>query len=94
MTTFKLHTVETAGESKALLEGAQKAMGFVPNLFGVMAEAPAVLEGYQTLAGIFGKTSFSETERQIILMTNNRLNGLRLLYGSSYSNFKDVKSSR
>ena len=27
-----------------------------------------------TLAGIFGKTDLSETERQIILMTNNRLN--------------------
>ena len=40
-----------------------------------MAEAPALLEGYMTLAGIFDKTSFSETERQIVLMTNNRLNG-------------------
>ncbi len=28
-----------------------------------------------TLAGIFDKSNLSETERQIILMTNNRLNG-------------------
>lgn len=28
-----------------------------------------------TLSGIFGKADLSETERQIILMTNNRLNG-------------------
>ena len=34
-----------------------------------------MLEGYMTLAGIFDKSSLSETERQIILMTNNRLNG-------------------
>ncbi|MFY2824219.1 carboxymuconolactone decarboxylase family protein [Ruegeria sp. MALMAid1280] len=40
-----------------------------------MAEAPALLEGYMSLAGIFGKTDLSETERQFILMTNNRLNG-------------------
>ena len=40
-----------------------------------MAESPPLLEGYTTLAGIFNKTNFSETERQIILMTNNLLNG-------------------
>ena len=42
---------------------------------GTMAEAPALLEGYMTLAGIFDKTDLSPTERQIILMVNNRLNG-------------------
>ena len=75
MTKFTTHTIDTAPEdSKALLEGAKSAYSFVPNLLGTMAEAPAVLEGYMTLSGIFDKTSFSETERQIILMTNNRLN--------------------
>lgn len=76
MTDFKTHTVETAPEaSRKFLEGAQKNMGFVPNLLATMAEAPALLEAYMTLGGIFGKTDLSETERQIILMTNNRLNG-------------------
>lgn len=76
MTTFTTHTIDTAPESaKPLLETAKGAYGFVPNLLGTMAEAPAILEGYMTLAGIFDKTSLSETERQIILMTNNRLNG-------------------
>lgn len=76
MTSFKTHTIESAAEaSKPFLELAQNAYNFVPNLLGNMAEAPALLEGYMTLAGIFDKTSFSETERQIILMTNNRLNG-------------------
>ncbi|MEP5178036.1 MAG: carboxymuconolactone decarboxylase family protein [Rhizobiaceae bacterium] len=40
-----------------------------------MAEAPALLEGYTTLASTFDKSDLSETERQIVLMTNNRLNG-------------------
>lgn len=76
MTDFATHTIETAPEgSKPLLEGAKSAFGFVPNLLATMAEAPAMLEGYMTLAGIFDKTNLSETERQIILMTNNRLNG-------------------
>jgi uncharacterized peroxidase-related enzyme len=75
MTDFNVHTIETAGESKPLLEQSKKAYGFVPNIHAVMAESPVMLESYKTLAGIFDKTNLSETERQIILMTNNRLNG-------------------
>ena len=75
MAEFTRHTLETAGDSKALLEKVQSGYGFIPNLTAVMAESPALLEGYLTLAGIFNKTSLSEAERQIILMTNNRLNG-------------------
>ncbi|QDT95883.1 carboxymuconolactone decarboxylase family protein [Gimesia aquarii] len=76
MTQFTRHTAETApAASKPLVEGAQKTYGFLPNLLATMAESPAMLEGYMTLAGIFDKTSLTETERQIILMTNNRLNG-------------------
>ncbi|GAB5471075.1 MAG: carboxymuconolactone decarboxylase family protein [Rhodospirillales bacterium] len=76
MTDFTTHTIESAPEaSKPYLEGAKQAYSFVPNLLGTMASAPALLEGYMTLAGIFDKSDLSETERQIILMTNNRLNG-------------------
>ncbi len=76
MTQFTRHSVETApAKSQPILENVSKGMGFVPNLLATMAESPAMLEGYMTLASIFDKTSLSETERQIILMTNNRLNG-------------------
>lgn len=76
MTAFPLHTHETAPQtSQPLLDKAKAAYGFVPNLLAGMAEAPALLEGYMTLNKIFGKSALSETERQIILMTNNRLNG-------------------
>ncbi|MEM7585185.1 MAG: carboxymuconolactone decarboxylase family protein [Acidobacteriota bacterium] len=75
MPAFDIHTAETAPEAKDLLDGAQKAFGFVPNLLATMAESPALLEGYMTLAGIFDKTDLSATERQIVLMVNNRLNG-------------------
>ena len=76
MTAFTTHSIESAPDAaKPLLQGAKDAYGFLPNLLSNMAEAPALLEGYMTLAGIFDKTALSETERQIILMTNNRLNG-------------------
>lgn len=76
MTDFTTHSIDSApAASKPLLEGAKQAYGFVPNLLATMATAPALLEGYMTLAGIFDKSDLTETERQIILMTNNRLNG-------------------
>lgn len=76
MTSPSLHTVDTAPEaSKPLLATAGRTYGFVPNLLAGMATSPALLEGYMTLAGIFNKTALTETERQIILMTSNRLNG-------------------
>jgi len=76
MIDFKIHTMESAGESKPLLEKSKKAAGMVPNLHAVMAESPALLEAYQAVSAIFSsKTNLSVTEQQIIVMVNNRLNG-------------------
>lgn len=76
MSEFTTHTIESAPDgSKPYLQKARDAYSFVPNLLANMAESPALVEGYMTLAGIFDKSDLSETERQIILMTNNRLNG-------------------
>ena len=76
MTTFEIHTLESAPEaSKPLLQAAKKTYGFMPNLLAGMATAPALLEGYMTLAGIYNKSALSETERQIVLMTANRIHG-------------------
>lgn len=76
MTNFTVHTEDSAPEgSKHLIQSAIGAYGFLPNLLGVQSESPALLEGYLSLSGIFDKTRLSATERQIILMTNNRLNG-------------------
>ncbi|UJH68606.1 carboxymuconolactone decarboxylase family protein [Allomuricauda sp. SCSIO 65647] len=73
---FKIHTIESAPEaSKPTLQAAKKKMGFVPNLMATMSESPVMVESYLALMGLFDKSRLSETERQIILMTNNRLNG-------------------
>jgi len=66
------HTVESAPEaSRDLLKTAQARYGFVPNLLGIMANAPALLEAYLAINGTFGKTSLSPVERQIILIAAN-----------------------
>lgn len=71
-----IQRVETAlAGSQDLLRRVQQKFGFVPNLLGVMANAPALLEGYLALAGIFEKTSLSATERQIVLLAASFENG-------------------
>jgi len=75
MLNFAVHTKETAPEkSVALLEGAEKAFGFVPNLIGTMAESPAATKGYLTIGQIFDETSFSPTERQLVILAASRYN--------------------
>lgn len=74
--SYKVHTPETAPEAaKEILNGAKKAFGFVPNLLGTMAEAPALVKAYTTLARIFEESSFTPAERQTVLLTVSYENG-------------------
>jgi len=62
--SFQIHTTETAPEkSKEILEGVKSKLGFVPNLYAVMAESPELLEAYLSISELIDKTSFSPTER-------------------------------
>lgn len=75
MTTYKIHNENTASALSAdLLKKAKEKYGFVPNLLGTMAESPALLKAYMTLAGIFDETSFNATERQIVLLAVSLVN--------------------
>ncbi len=75
MSRFDIHTKETAqAESAELLATAEKAYGFIPNLLGVFAESPATLKAYLSIGQIFDESSFSPTERQLVILTTSRLN--------------------
>ena len=63
-------SVKTAPEkSRPLLENVQKSFKFIPNLFGVFAHSPVLLEGYLGLEQVFNKGSLSAVERQVILLS-------------------------
>jgi len=75
MTTFTTHTIESAPEeAKATLQGAQDTLGFVPNLYANMAESPAVLAAYMSLAGHFESSSLTATEQQVVALTASVIN--------------------
>ncbi|MDR9415105.1 MAG: carboxymuconolactone decarboxylase family protein [Gracilimonas sp.] len=66
---FTIYTTEDAPDNaKPFLKGAKDKFGFVPNLLGEFAEAPAVLEGYLKLDEIVGKTSFTPQEQQLAIL--------------------------
>jgi uncharacterized peroxidase-related enzyme len=74
--TYTVHTVQTATEpARTTLAEVRKAYGFVPNLLAVMAEAPALVKSYVALSRIFEETSFSPSERQVVLLTTSYENG-------------------
>lgn len=76
MAEFTLHTAESNPEgSMGRVQATKGKYGLLSSLFAVQSESPAMLVGYMALAQILSKTKLSETEYQIILMTNNRLNG-------------------
>ena len=75
MSNFNVHTKETAqAESAELLGNAEQAFGFIPNLLGVFAESPAALKAYLTIGQIFDQSSFSPTERQLVILAASRFN--------------------
>ncbi len=72
MSIFSIHTPETAPEdSRPILDEARRGLGFVPNLLGALAEAPATLKAYVTLSDILAKSSFTATEREVVLIATS-----------------------
>jgi len=73
---FKFHSVENAPTaSRPLLEKIAGRFGFVPGMLAGMAESPAALEGYLTLAGIFERSSLSPVEQQVVMLATSVENG-------------------
>ena len=76
MSLFESHTIDSAPEgSKEILEGAQKQLGFLPNLYANLAEAPQTLKAYMQLSDLMENSSFSAEEQQIIFLTASVENG-------------------
>ncbi|MBY4678481.1 carboxymuconolactone decarboxylase family protein [Marinobacterium arenosum] len=72
MSHFEIHDLDSApAESKLLLERSIQNFGSIPNLHGVMAESPVVLEAYQQLHTLFQNSSFDAEELTVIWQTIN-----------------------
>lgn len=71
-TGFSLHNEDTAPDaSKPLLANSKKAFGRIPGLHAVMAEAPGLLEAYNTVHQLFANSSFDEDELTVVWQSVN-----------------------
>lgn len=76
MSQFLIHTLETAPEStREILTAVKNANGFIPNLIGVLANAPTALETYRTVGSINGRNSLTAEEREVVQITAAVVNG-------------------
>lgn len=70
MNTFKLHTLESApAGALPILEAANKGLGFIPNLYAHLAEAPNALSAYKQLGALLEQSALTPEEQQIVLIS-------------------------
>ncbi len=69
---FNVWDIDSAPEgSRSALEAAKKKFGFVPNLLGVLAEAPSAIEAYLSVSSAFEKASLTPAEQQVVLLSTS-----------------------
>jgi uncharacterized peroxidase-related enzyme len=61
--------------SQPLLEAVEKQLGIVPNLFRLVANSPAALQGYLGLSGALGKGALPAATRERIALAVAEING-------------------
>ena len=60
--------------SQPLLEGAQKKLGRIPNLFAALAVSPVALQSYFSLGEVLGKGAFTPRQRELIALAAAEVN--------------------
>ena len=69
-------TIDTApAASQPLLEAVKKQLGMVPNMFRLVANSPAALEGYLGLSGALDKGTLPAATRERIALAVAEING-------------------
>lgn len=75
----RLHTPATATDapaaSRPLLDAVNKQLGVVPNLFRLVANSPAALEGYLGMSGALAKGTLPAATRERIALAVAQVNG-------------------
>lgn len=63
--------------SRGILEAVKRQLGSVPNLFRIVGNSPAALEGYVSLNGALGKGSLDTQTRERIALAVAQVNDCR-----------------
>ncbi len=76
MSTFEIHTIESAPQgSAAALRALEQGLGFVPNLAAAMAESPALVRGFVDLRLTLAAGELTGAERELVALATSIENG-------------------
>jgi len=71
-----IHETPTASpESAELLAAVESQVGFIPNVFAVLAESTPALAAFVGLNGAFGESTLSAIEREVVQLAASAENG-------------------
>jgi len=89
---FQVHTKETAPEaSRETLEATSKKYGFLPNLFGVLAESPTAVQAYAAINKALEQSTLSPVEQQVVALTVSTANDCAYCVGAHSTVAKMVR---
>ncbi|WNK01442.1 carboxymuconolactone decarboxylase family protein [Thalassospiraceae bacterium LMO-JJ14] len=74
-TNLPTTTNDAPAAAQPLLDGVNKALGSVPNMFRIISNSPAALEGYLGLNGALAKGTLSPQTRERIALAVGQVNG-------------------
>jgi uncharacterized peroxidase-related enzyme len=66
---------EVTSENKAILEGLEKKVGFIPNIYSTYAYSEHGLDRYLTFSG--GKTSLNNKEKELVNLVVSQVNNCK-----------------
>lgn len=76
MKPYTIHTSKSAAPpADAMLQDLAEMLGFVPNVFAVIAESPVTLGAFMEINRRFAETSLSAAEREIVQIVTSAENG-------------------
>jgi len=74
--SFQVHTTTSApSQSQPILESIDQTFGFLPNIFGVLAESPTALQAYTSIMESMKHSKLSPIEQQVAILTVSTYNG-------------------
>ena len=80
---FQVHTKDTAPEaSRVTLEATEKKYGFLPNLYGVLAESPAAVQAYAGINKALEQSALSPVEQQVVTLVVSATNDCTYCVGA------------
>jgi len=93
MNTFKLHTENTApSPADEALRQVRRGLGFIPNVFAVIAESAPALQAFVDLNSHLANSTLTATERELIQIATSVENECRYCVAghSAFAAMQDV----